>query len=177
MADPHDRLDAGTVARTFQSAQAGWKSCPHLPVRAGRLPACPTTFRSAWPPKVLLANNEMTIKPQVKNYRIAQLDQIDPIACPCGWARRAFGAAESGVATVHLVDIQSDARAHYHKRLTEIYIILEGEGCLELDGAQVPVKPLTTVMIHPGCRHRAIGSLRILNIPIPAFDPDDEWFD
>jgi hypothetical protein len=32
-------------------------------------------------------------------------------------------------------------------------------------------------MIKPGCRHRAIGKLKILNIPIPAFDPDDEFFD
>jgi hypothetical protein len=23
----------------------------------------------------------------------------------------------------------------------------------------------------------AIGQMRIVNIPIPAFDPDDEWFD
>jgi hypothetical protein len=32
-------------------------------------------------------------------------------------------------------------------------------------------------MIKPGCRHRAVGDLRILNIPVPAFDPADEWFD
>jgi len=28
-----------------------------------------------------------------------------------------------------------------------------------------------------GCRHRAIGKLRIVNIPVPAFDANDEWFD
>ncbi len=27
------------------------------------------------------------------------------------------------------------------------------------------------------CRHRAIGKMKIVNIPIPAFDPHDEWFD
>ena len=27
------------------------------------------------------------------------------------------------------------------------------------------------------CRHRAIGKLKIVNIPIPAFDEADEWFD
>jgi len=32
-------------------------------------------------------------------------------------------------------------------------------------------------MIHPGCRHRAIGHLKLINVPIPAFDPDDEYFD
>jgi mannose-6-phosphate isomerase-like protein (cupin superfamily) len=60
---------------------------------------------------------------------------------------------------------------------TECYVILEGEGHLELDGELIPVRPLTAVMIKPGCRHRAIGPLRILNVPVPAFDPDDEHFD
>jgi len=40
-----------------------------------------------------------------------------------------------------------------------------------------PVKPLTTVMIKPGCRHRAVGNLKIINVPIPKFDPEDEWVD
>uniref|UniRef100_UPI00329A41BE cupin domain-containing protein n=1 Tax=Salmonella enterica TaxID=28901 RepID=UPI00329A41BE len=80
-------------------------------------------------------------------------------------------------ASVHVVQIEADARTHYHKRMTEIYIILEGEGHLELDGERIPVQPLTTVMIKPGCRHRAVGKMKIINVPIPAFDPEDEWFD
>ena len=60
---------------------------------------------------------------------------------------------------------------------TEIYLVLEGEGHIELDGERYPVKPMTTVLIKPGCRHRAGGELKIANIPIPAFDEDDEWFD
>jgi hypothetical protein len=39
------------------------------------------------------------------------------------------------------------------------------------------VRPLTAVFILPGCRHRAVGKLRILNIPVPAFDPEDEFED
>jgi len=113
----------------------------------------------------------------MKNYLISQLEQLDPVRCPCGLARRAFSSPDNQLATVHLVDIEEDARAHYHKHLTEIYVILEGEGHVELDGEKVPVKPLTSVFIKPGCRHRAIGNLKILNIPIPAFDPEDEWFD
>ena len=110
-------------------------------------------------------------------YMLAQLDQLPAVRCPCGDARRAFGTAENPTATVHLVDILADARVHYHKRLTEIYVILEGEGHLELDGELVPVRPLTAVFIRPGCRHRAVGKLRILNIPVPAFDPADEFED
>ncbi|MEZ5330102.1 MAG: cupin domain-containing protein [Verrucomicrobiales bacterium] len=115
---------------------------------------------------------------ETNNYTIAQLDSIPAVPCPCGQARRAFGDDPEQLATLHLVDIKTDARTHYHKRMTEIYVVLEGEGEIELDGECFPVKPMTSVMIKPGCRHRAIGTnMRILNIPIPAFDPEDEWFD
>jgi mannose-6-phosphate isomerase-like protein (cupin superfamily) len=71
-----------------------------------------------------------------------------------------------------------DRRPHaLHKKLTEIYLILEGEGYMELDGEMIPVKPLTSILIKPGCRHRAVGKMKIVNIPVPAFDPTDEWFD
>jgi mannose-6-phosphate isomerase-like protein (cupin superfamily) len=55
--------------------------------------------------------------------------------------------------------------------------VLEGSGHLELDGESFPVAPGTAVLIKPGCRHRAVGPMKILNVPIPAFDPADEWFD
>jgi mannose-6-phosphate isomerase-like protein (cupin superfamily) len=110
-------------------------------------------------------------------YEIAQLDEIDPVKCPCGLARRAFLSGGNGIATIHQVDIQADARAHYHKKMTEIYLVLEGEGQIELDGKLFPLKPMTAVMIRPLCRHRAIGQLRIINVAIPAFDSADEHFD
>ncbi len=113
----------------------------------------------------------------MSNYYFAQLDEIPTLRCPCGFTRRAFVAPDNATATVHLLDVESDAQVHYHKTLTEIYLILEGEGEMELDGARISVKPMSTVMIKPGCRHRAIGKLRIAIIPIPAFDPADEWFD
>jgi mannose-6-phosphate isomerase-like protein (cupin superfamily) len=111
------------------------------------------------------------------NYLIAQLDALPPVKCPCGWARRAFADSSGNVASVHVVDIQEDSRTHYHKTMTEIYVVLEGEGQIELDGQQFPLRPMTVVYIRPGCRHRAVGRLRLLNIPVPAFDEADEWFD
>ncbi|MEX2672125.1 MAG: cupin domain-containing protein [Phycisphaeraceae bacterium] len=111
------------------------------------------------------------------NFMIAQLDEIEAVPCPCGMTRRAFVTDDNDVATVHMVDIRQDARTHYHKKLTEVYLVLEGEGEIELDGQRYPVKPMTAIFIRPGCRHRAVGRLRIVNIPIPAFDPNDEWFD
>jgi mannose-6-phosphate isomerase-like protein (cupin superfamily) len=110
-------------------------------------------------------------------YAIARLDAIEPQRCPCGWTRRAFASIEGAPATVHLVEIAEDSRPHYHRGMTEIYIVLEGEGSIELDGQRFALSPLTAILIQPGCRHRAIGKLKLLNIPIPAFDPADEWFD
>ena len=78
---------------------------------------------------------------------------------------------------MHVTEILEDSKAHYHKRMTEIYLVLEGQGHIELDGECVPVKPMSAVLIKPGCRHRAVGRIKILNVPIPAFDSDDEWFD
>jgi len=111
------------------------------------------------------------------NYEIVQFDELEPVECPCGLTRRAFVGPDNAIATMHMVDIRSDSKVHYHKKLTEIYLVLEGIGEMELDGERIAVKPLTAIFIRPGCRHRAIGKMRIVNVPIPAFDPDDEWFD
>lgn len=115
----------------------------------------------------------------MKKYMIAQLDEIDSVKCPCGFSRRAFVSPDNPVATIHMVDIDRDAQTHYHKKLTEIYLILETEGdaFMELDGERIPVKSMTSILIKPGCRHRAVGKMKIVNIPVPAFDPNDEWFD
>ena len=111
------------------------------------------------------------------DYLISQLNEIPPTKCPCGFTRRAFADLPDGAASLHIVDIQEDSRTHYHKKMTEIYLVLEGEGEMELDGKRFPVKPMTAIYIKPGCRHRAIGKLKIINIPVPAFDEADEWFE
>ena len=111
------------------------------------------------------------------NYMLAQLDQIEPVQCPCGLSRRAVIDPENPAATLHIVDVTENAKTHYHKTLTELYLILEGSGHIELDGKSVPVKPLTAILIKPNCRHRLIGRFRIVNVSVPAFDSEDEWLD
>jgi mannose-6-phosphate isomerase-like protein (cupin superfamily) len=112
-----------------------------------------------------------------KNYRVEHFSEIAPVPCPCGFSRRAFATPDNALATVHCVEIREDAQRHYHKNMTEIYVILEGEGVMELDGDRVPVRPMSTIFIKPGCRHRAVGKMKIINVAIPAFDPNDEWLD
>lgn len=114
---------------------------------------------------------------KTQKYSVVHLDDVTAVPCPCGMSQRAFTDDPDQIASLHVVDISVDARTHYHKKLTEIYYILEGTGQMELDGELVDVGPGSTVLIKPGCRHRAIGKMRILNVPVPAFDPEDEWFD
>jgi mannose-6-phosphate isomerase-like protein (cupin superfamily) len=110
-------------------------------------------------------------------YRICQLHEIPEVPCPCGQTRRAFTDDLDKIASLHLVTTEGEAQNHYHKRMTEIYYFLEGEGEMELDGERHCVGPGSALLIKPGCRHRAIGNLKFLNLPVPAFDPADEWFD
>lgn len=112
-----------------------------------------------------------------ERYLVTDLAALDPLRCPCGWTRRGFAVPGNELATIHLVDIEVDSQTHYHKHMTEIYLVLEGTGHIELDGRRIELRPMMSVMIKPLCRHRAVGKLRIINVAIPAFDPADEHFD
>ena len=114
-----------------------------------------------------------------KRYRIVELAKIDPVACPCGQARRAFCDIPDGPMSLHLVEISIDARTHYHKGQTEVYYILEcADGAtIELEGERFPIKPGVSIFIPPLTCHRAVGNMKILNIVVPPFDAADEWFD
>ncbi|MCA9188430.1 MAG: cupin domain-containing protein [Pirellulaceae bacterium] len=110
-------------------------------------------------------------------YLITRPADMPVTPCPCGEAQRAFTDDPQQIASLHVVQISKDSRTHYHRCMTEIYYVLEGVGHIELDGDRFDLSPGVAIMIKPGCRHRAVGKLKILNVPIPAFDPTDEWFD
>ncbi len=110
-------------------------------------------------------------------YSLVQVNELPSLDCACGKTQRAFLDDPDRTASLHVVDISTAARTHYHRKMTEIYYVLEGSGHMELDGDLHPVAPGAAILIKPGCRHRAIGRMKIVNIPVPAFDPDDEWFD
>jgi mannose-6-phosphate isomerase-like protein (cupin superfamily) len=112
-----------------------------------------------------------------KRFQIARPAELPAVDCPCGETRRAFLDDADGVASLHVLEISADSRTHYHKRLTEIYYILDGEGAMELDGERHPVRPGDAILIKPLCRHRAVGRPRVIVVPVPAFDETDEWFD
>lgn len=121
----------------------------------------------------------MALPATARRYEIVDFAQIAPVPCPCGSARRAFAGVEDFPGTVHRTEISTEAKVHYHRRLTETYYILECDGPaqMQLDDEIVDVAPGMCVMIRPGVRHRAIGKMTVLIVCLPKFDPHDEWFD
>lgn len=114
-----------------------------------------------------------------RGYEIANFGDMSGVPCPCGTSRRAFMEVADFPGTIHRVEISTDAKVHYHKRLTETYYFLDCEpgAKMQLDDELIPVEPGMCIMIRPGVRHRAVGKMTILNFVLPKFDPEDEWFD
>ena len=108
-------------------------------------------------------------------YVLKRLADVKPVACPCGSARRILTGDDNDCISVHRVKISQEAKKHYHKRLTETYVILSGSGEMELGKDRVPVSPGDVIMIPPLTRHVAHGNFEIINIVCPPFDPEDEF--
>lgn len=112
-------------------------------------------------------------------FELVDFAQLPRVACPCGTARRAFADVTDFPATIHVTEISTDARLHYHQRITETYYFLECEPTaqMQLNDQFIPVRPGICILIRPGTRHRAVGKMRVLIVAWPKFDPSDEWFD
>jgi mannose-6-phosphate isomerase-like protein (cupin superfamily) len=112
-------------------------------------------------------------------FEFVDFEQVKGVPCPCGSSQRGLMRPDNQIASIHRVEIKETARVHYHKVLTETYYFLDcqGECFMELDGKKHPVRPGMAVMIRPGTRHRAVGTMTILNFVVPPFDAHDEWFD
>ncbi len=95
----------------------------------------------------------------------------------CGWRDRLLSREDQGTvaAWAHAVDIDG-AREHYHRRSTELYYVLDGEGVVLLDGKEHPVRKGTIVHIPPGVVHGAKGRMRVLVVGIPDIADDDLFF-
>ncbi len=118
-------------------------------------------------------------RPLDAGYEVIDFDAIQPVACPCGLARRSLKDDPTVPFSLHVTEISQDAKAHYHRGITETYFFLECEpdAVMELDGDLIPVKPHMAIVVRPGTRHRAVGKMRVAIIASPKFDPADEWLD
>ncbi len=110
------------------------------------------------------------------DYRIVDFDRLPGQPCPCGTARRALIDEPGFPGSIHRTEISVDARLHYHRRLTEVYYILECEddAKMQLNDDLVPIRAGTCIFIPPGVRHRAVGRMTVLIVVLPGHDPEDE---
>jgi mannose-6-phosphate isomerase-like protein (cupin superfamily) len=102
-------------------------------------------------------------------------DQAQREKSACGWRYRLIShedAALSPAAWAHVVDIDG-AKLHFHRRSTEIYYVLEGEGSVVLDGVEEPVVKGSMIHIPPGVVHGARGRMRVLVMGVPDIAEDD----
>jgi len=149
---------------------------------ARKLASWPTSYREttqrAWTGFPLIHPPTPNL-PMHGSPTFAQLDELAAVSCPCGSARRAFADQAELPATVHLTEINCQARVHYHRRHTEVYVVLrcDSGAAIELDGVLYPVKPYSSILIPPGVRHRGVGEMTVLIYCTPKFDPSDEYFD
>ena len=70
-------------------------------------------------------------------------------------------------------------RRHYHARSEEIYLILDGNGELEIDGETRPVAAGDAILISPGSWHElTAGSdgVRLICCCVPPYSDDDTYF-
>ncbi|MCC6508322.1 MAG: cupin domain-containing protein [Pirellulaceae bacterium] len=110
---------------------------------------------------------------------VVRYADLPGIPCPCGSAKRGFMESPGIPFSLHITSISETARKHYHKRLTETYLVLEcdRDAYLELNDQRLPLEPEMAVLIPPGTRHRAVGKMKVAIVAWPKFDPNDEWFD
>ncbi len=96
----------------------------------------------------------------------------------CGWRHLLLSRQDQArglAAWAHVVDIDG-SRAHYHRRSTELYYVLAGEGTVTLDGMEHPVRQGSVGHIPPGVVHSAQGRVKVLVIGIPDIAEDDLFF-
>jgi mannose-6-phosphate isomerase-like protein (cupin superfamily) len=89
------------------------------------------------------------------------------------------GAANQSLAEATLEPGQATQR-HYHARNEELYVLLDGEGEMEVDGATRRVGAGDAILIPPGAWHQITSAadtpLRFLCCCAPPYSHDDTYF-
>jgi mannose-6-phosphate isomerase-like protein (cupin superfamily) len=88
------------------------------------------------------------------------------------------GTANQSLAEATLEPGRATQR-HYHARSEELYVLLEGEGEMEVDGTTRGVGPGDAILIPPGAWHQitaASAPLRFLCCCAPPYAHDDTFF-
>jgi len=112
-----------------------------------------------------------------KGYLVRRLADAPTVPCPCGQSTRPLTREDTPVCNLHVTFIR-DSIKHYHKETTEVYLILEGRGRLELNEDVVEVEPGIVIYIEPYTTHRLVSAegVKTVVFGVPALRADDEYF-
>lgn len=90
------------------------------------------------------------------------------------------GASEQSLAEATLA-AGTRTRRHYHATTEEIYVVLAGDGRMEMEGDEREVGPGDAVLIPPGTWHEirasGDGELRFLCCCAPAYSDEDTFLE
>lgn len=93
---------------------------------------------------------------------------------------REHGVRNQTLAEAWLEPGQATQR-HRHARTEEVYVLLDGEGEMEVDGERRRVGAGDAILIPPGARHRITADagvpLRFLCCCAPPYSHDDTYLD
>lgn len=90
----------------------------------------------------------------------------------------ASGARNQSLAEASLGPGETTER-HYHRETEEIYVVLQGDGEMEVDGERSTVAPGDAVLLPPGAWHQlraGAGGIRILCCCAPPYRDEDTVF-
>jgi mannose-6-phosphate isomerase-like protein (cupin superfamily) len=93
--------------------------------------------------------------------------EVKPWAETCGQIRCLIEEKDGAAGEVHHVEIR-DAKLHYHARTDEFYYVIDGQGTMVLDGEEIELHRGVVVYIPRGVKHKAVGTLTVLTVCIPA---------
>ena len=116
--------------------------------------------------------------------RLSSRDTVEPFETKDGSTIRELLGMQHGTANQSLAEATLEpgqaTQRHYHARSEELYVLLEGGGEMEIDGARHRVGPGEAILIPPGARHQITAAealLRFLCCCAPPYSHDDTYFD
>jgi mannose-6-phosphate isomerase-like protein (cupin superfamily) len=112
---------------------------------------------------------------------VVEEDSVEPVGDICGKAYDLISASSSpgaglSLATI-IVEKGKGSNRHYHKITEEIYYVIEGDGCVILNGVSSPVRAGSCVYIPTGVIHEVragrAADLKLISADCPAYDEAD----
>ena len=78
---------------------------------------------------------------------------------------------------IQLVEIKGKVGDHYHKVQTEVFVIVDGEGVMRIDGNDYEVSCGSVLLCKPGAIHSAEGNMKVLVFKYNYKEDDTFWLE